>query len=384
MELNKIAEIISPEVLTSFLRLKGGDLPVLSGEVVISAIDIGYGYTKYTTGIGADGKVECDLFPSIAPMSPQEDLSGEFFVSRDTKKILSGGVVWEVGPDVYEITTRNDVRALHENYTQTEQWKVLFLGALAYQGHKEIDYLVLGLPVSNMSKKAEIEKVAKGTHTIGDVTVTVHNVMVVPQPLGSLYNYAINSGDFTRFQQTNTLIIDPGYLTFDFLVTKGFAVNPHRSGARPGGMSSILNAIASSIAQTMSVDYDDLNQLDVALDLKNYGGVKGSRPIYIYGEEVDLNDHIKNTVPVIDSSLNFMLNKAGDSKDIAQIIMAGGPNKIFEKSVSRQFPRHKILNMDDGIFSNVIGFYLWGLMVAFGNKMKDKAETKEEIKPASN
>lgn len=375
MKINQIAEIISADVLSSFLKLNG-PIPSIEGDINISAIDIGYGYTKYTTGISPDGKIMCDLFPSVAPMSPHEDLSGEFFVERNTKKIISGGVTWEVGPDVYEITTRNDVRALHENFVNTEQWKVLLLGALAYQGKAEVDYLVLGLPVSNMSKRAEMEKLAKGVHIVGDMTITVHNVMVVPQPLGSLYNYAINSGNFTRFQQTNTLVIDPGYLTFDFLVTKGFAVNPHRSGARPGGMSSILNAIASSIAQVMGVDYDDLNQLDVALDLKNYGGAKKSRPIYIYGKEVDLNEHIKNTVPVIDSSLNFMLNKTGDSKDIAQIIMAGGPNKIFERSIAKQFPHHELFTMEDGIFANVTGFMLWCMMVALGNKIKEVESNK--------
>lgn len=371
MELNKIKEIIPAEALQGFLKLHSVPESV-SGSAVISAIDIGYGYTKYTTSVGKNGKIECDLFPSIAPISPHEDLSGEFFMSRDTKKIESGGVVWEVGPDVYEITTRNDVRALHDNFVNSEQWKVLFLGALAYQGNPEIDYLILGLPVSNMSKREEMEKMAKGTHQIGDFKVVIHNVMVVPQPLGALYNYAVRSGDFDRFSKTNSLVIDPGYLTFDFLVTKAFSVNAHRSGARPGGMSSILGAIASSIAQEKNVEYDDLNQLDVALDLKNYSGVKEDRHIYIYGEKVDLNGHIKNTAPVIDSSLNFMLNKIGESKDIAQLIMAGGPNKIFERSIKKQFPHHKLITLEDGIYSNVIGFMLWGMMVAIGNAIKNQ------------
>lgn len=371
MELNKIKSLISDKALLGFL--KRSSLPEsVSGKAVVAAIDVGYGYTKYTTGIGDDGKVKCDLFPSIAPMSPPQNLGGDFFIQRNTKKIESGGVFWEVGPDVYDITTRSDVRALHENFVNSEQWKVLFLGALAYQGHKEIDYLVLGLPVSNMSKSKEMEAMAKGTHVIGDLTVVIHNVMVVPQPLGALYNYAVSSGDFGHFAATNTLVIDPGYLTFDFLVTKGFAVNPNRSGARPGGMSSILQAIASSIAQEKNVEYENLNELDVALDLKKYGGAnKEDRFIYIYGEKEDLNPHIKNTIPVIDSSLNFMLNRIGESKDIARLIMAGGPNKIFEKSIKRHFQHHSLVTLEDGIFSNVIGFMLWGMMVAYGNAIED-------------
>ena len=382
MELNKVNGLIPSEALKAFLKINA--LPgQVEGHAVISAIDIGYGYTKYTTSISDDGKIECGLFPSIAPMSPHEELSGDFFIVRDTKKIESGGIKWEVGPDVYEIATRNDVRALHDNFVNSEQWKVLFLGALAYQGNTEIDYLILGLPVSNMSKREEMEKMAKGTHVIGDLTVVIHNVVVVPQPLGALYNFAVRSGDFSRFTMTNNLVIDPGYLTFDFLLTRGFSVNSHRSGARPGGMSSILGAIASSISQEMHVEYDDLNELDKALNLKNYDTAKDDRHVFLYGKKVELLPHIKNTVPVIDSSLNFMLNKIGESKDIAQLIMAGGPNKIFERSIKKQFPHHELITLDDGIFANVIGFMLWGMMVAYGKALSKKPAIEKKKEEAA-
>lgn len=369
-----IRTVISDEILKHFLNTQ--DLKDFQGEQVVEAIDIGYGYTKYTNGVDSEGQVICELFPSQAPMSPQEEMSGGFFVERNTKKIESGGTVWEVGPDVYEITSKNDVRALHENFTSSEQWKVLFLGALAYIDKPEIDLLVLGLPVSNMSKKDEVREIALGKHTVGGKTYEVKDVLVVPQPLGALYNHAITSNDFNRFKNTNTLVVDPGYLTFDFLVTKGFQVNPHRSGARPGGMSAVLNAIANSISKEINDQYDDLNAIDVALDLKNYGGPQKKRPIWIYAQEVDLVPHIKNTKPVIDTSLNFMLNKVGDAKDLAQVIMAGGPNKIFDRSINNTFKKHEIITLPQGIFSNVTGFMLWGMMVAYGNALKNAPKTK--------
>ena len=364
-----IRSIISDEVLQHFLRTK--NLTDFSGETVVEAIDIGYGYTKYTTGFDAEGNVECDLFPSQAAYSPNEEMSGGFFVSRNTKKIESGGTIWEVGPDIYEIASKNEVRALHENFISSEQWKVLFLGALSYMDKEEIDLLVLGLPVSNMKKADEMRELAIGKHEADGKVYNVKDVLVVPQPLGALYNHAITSDNFQRFANTSTLVIDPGYLTFDFLVTKGFHVNPNRSGARPGGMNAVLNAIATSISKSINDTYDDVNEIDVSLDLKNYDGVKSTRPVWIYGEEVDLNDHIRNTKPVIDTSLNFMINRVGDHKDIAQIIMAGGPNKIFHRSVEGQFPKHEIMTLKEGIFANVTGFLLWGMMVAFGNKMKE-------------
>jgi plasmid segregation protein ParM len=368
MNATKLRNLIPDNILKAFL--KKNELKDFEGDISIAAIDIGYGFTKYASDVDAEGNIKTNLFPSLAVLSPQENLSGDFFVSRDTIRIENGGTVWEAGPDINQIATRNDVRALHDNYVTSEQWKVLFLAALSYIDMPVIDMLVLGLPVSGMAKKEAVESITVGKHIIGDKEVEVKSVMVIPQPLGALYNHAINSGEFEKFLNTSTLVIDPGYLTFDFLVTKGFAVNAHRSGARPGGMSAVLNAIASSISKELGENYDDLTEIDLALSLKDYDGIKADRTLWIFGKEIPLNEHIKQTKSVIDSSLNYMLNKMGDSKDISQIIMAGGPNKIFAKSISSAFPQHKANNnistMSDGIFSNVIGFYLWGLMVSYG------------------
>ncbi len=363
-----VKSIISEDILRHFLKQDA--LPDLDRELVVEAIDIGYGYTKYTRGFSESGDINCGIFPSLTPLSPQEDLMGEFFISRDTKKITSGGTVWEVGPGVEDIVSRNDVRALHDNYVNSEQWKVLLLGALAYMDTPKIDVLVLGLPVSNMHRKADVEGIVLGEHNVCGKSYTIKQVLVVPQPLGALYSHALSSKDFGRFASTNTLIVDPGYLTFDFLVTKGFSVNAHRSGARPGGMSAVLGAIANSIAGSIGSEYDDLNAIDLALDLRNYDGPRGSRPIFIYGQEIDLTPHIKQTKSIIDTSMNFMLNKIGDTKDISQIIMAGGPNKIFKLSVERHFARHQVIGLPSGITANVKGFKLWAMMVAYGQALR--------------
>lgn len=368
MNKSQVEKLIPSEVFQAFLKTQ--DVPDINKELVVRAADIGYGFTKYTKGLDENGNVICDLFPSIAALSPQEEMGGDFFVARNTKVIDSGGILWEVGPDVGDIKTTNDVRALHENFIQSEQWKVLFLGALAYMDEDEIDYLVLGLPVSDMRRSKEVESMAKATHKVNGREITVHNVFVIPQPLGTLYNYAIRQDMFERFLNTTTLVVDPGYLTFDFLITKGFSVNAHRSGARPGGMSSILNAIDSSIAKETGNDFGDLEQIDAAL--KIHLPKKGSevRTVSMYGQEIDLTPHIKNTIPVIESSMNYMLQKIGTSKDINQIIMGGGPNRIFDKSIKKQFSRHEVKALDDGIFANVIGFLLWGIMASYGLEMK--------------
>lgn len=364
MKKSQIEKLIPTKVFQAFLKMS--EIPDLEKTFITRAIDIGYGFTKYTKGFAKDGSVICDLFPSIAALSPQEEMGGDFFVRRNTQVIDSGGIYWEVGPDVGDIKTTNDVRALHENFINSEQWKVLFLGALAYMDEPVIDHLVLGLPVSDMRRAEDVKRMAENTHIVNGKEVLVKNVFVIPQPLGTLYNYAIQHDMFDRFMSTVTLIVDPGYLTFDFLVTKGFSVNAHRSGARPGGMSSILNAIASSIAKETGSDFEDMEQIDAALKIHLPKLKDELRTVSMYGKDIDLTPHIKNTIPVIESSMNYMLQKIGTSKDINQIVMGGGPNRIFDKSIKKQFPKHEVVALDDGIFANVIGFMLWGLMTSYG------------------
>lgn len=370
MNTDQVLNMIPDNVMKSFMKVN--EVPVVKKDLVVEALDIGYGFTKFTKGIDENGQIQCDLFPSVVAVSPNEEMGGsDFFAQRDTATVNVGGINWEVGPDINDIRSANDSRALHENFVKSEQWMVLFLGALSYMQKDSIDFLILGLPVSNMSQAKEVQKIVEGKHRVGDKEIEVKNALVIPQPLGALYNYAINSGEFERFSQTNTLVVDPGYLTFDFLVTKGFSVNSHRSGARPGGMFSILSAISSSIAQSLGIEYDDLEQIDSALNIANYKPDDGERMVYAYGKEIPLVPHIKNTMPVIEGSMNYMLTKINSSKDIAQIVMAGGPNKIFDKAIKKQFPHHQAKTLDDGIFSNVKGFMLWGLMNAYAKLSKE-------------
>lgn len=380
MNFKLIRETVTDPVLKSFLKVDA--LSSFDDEIALAAIDIGYGFTKALWSPVNGRLQEPIIFPSVSPLSPQDDLSGDFFVARDTRKIEHGGTVWEVGPGVYDIATQNDVRALHDNFVGSEQWVILLLGALSYMALDEIDYLVLGLPVSHMSQKDSVVKHAVGEHVINGKICVVKNVLVIPQPLGALYNYAVSSGEFERFLSTNSLVIDPGYLTFDFLVTKGFSVNAHRSGARPGGMSSILNAIASSIAKTIGSEYDDLNQIDEALGIKDHKGPDDKRTVFVYGNELDLTEHIRNTVPVIETSLNFMLNKIGDRKDIAQIILAGGPASIFSRSIKKQFPNHGLVDIESGVFVNVYGFMFWAMMVVYGQLMRQSKRAPRQKKAA--
>jgi len=344
-------------------------LPEKEIPLNVEAADIGYGYVKVTQGVDEDGNIRFKSFPSIVPRAPMSDMSGSFFVERDTIKINSAGTEYEVGPDCADIASKKDVRALHGNFINTEQYKVLFLAALHYIGKEEIDCLVLGLPVSNMSMEQDAIKFAKGKHTVGGKDILVKDVLVVPQPLGLLYNHALSSGEFERYMNTNTVVIDPGFHTFDFLTTNGLRINANRSGAREGGMHSVLKEIADSLRRA-NIDFDDLNAIDKHLDLASYGPKNSQRSLLVYGEEIELVEHIKNTAPVISENINHLINVVQDTKDISQILLGGGPSPVFQKGIKKGFPNNKIIVSNDGIFANAKGFLLWGMLKMYASAIK--------------
>lgn len=381
MKLSAIAEYLGHDIVRAYMGLSS-DVELDFGDlsIVTAAVDIGYGFTKICKGLNTKGKIALSKYPSLAPLSPSTDSIGvmnQFIAKRKTVKIKSDFTIYEVGQGVNEIKT-NSTRALHSNFVGSDTWKLLLKSALLEIGQPEIDWLVLGLPVENMAKFADVEKEAKKTHEIEYEengvfvvkTVVVKNVLVIPQPLGALYNHASKAKDFQRFMRTSTLVVDAGHLTYDFLVSKGFQYANDRSGSRAGGMSAILKAIAQSVSEKIGATYDDLTEIDIALQNDT-----DNRFIFVYGDEINLNDHLKATSSVIESNMNHMLNVVGDVKDVANIVVGGGPNNVFLKSVCKQFPTHyakeSIHVIPNGITANVEGFQIFGWLYAIDQMIKD-------------
>ncbi len=385
--------IINTKISEKFLRMS--DIGEIDNDITIRAGDIGYGYVKYCNGVDKKNNLILDSFPALAALTPTAELKsaeesndegfsdelggfGEtnFFTKRNTKTIDFGGTKWEVGPDIEDLISSNDMRTLHDNYVKSEQWKILFAGMLAYMEADVIDYLILGLPVKDSKLARYVKEYAEGVHEINGRTVTVKTAHVIPQPLGSLYNYAINNNEFERFLTLKTVVLDPGYYTFDYQTSVGFSVNSNKSGSRVGGMSNILHTIKESIRKQFDDDFDDIEQIDRIIRQPHDPKVDQERMVTMYGKETPLTPHIKNSGVIIDNCLTHAAFNIGSFKDINVVVLAGGPSRIFEKKVRDFLPKHEIIVLND-IFSNVIGFFLWGTMVAIGTELtKEKKQSK--------
>lgn len=321
--------------------------------LVIRALDLGSGYAKANHLV--DGKLEYFSFPALAPRHTGRDLSSSLLGKRDTVVVNVEGTLYEVGPDSADLDTNDSTRNLNDQYIYTDQYRAVMYGALHYMGETEIDLLVIGLPLTTIHRSDDLRKMTVGTHKLNDTTtVTVKDVLVLPQPMGGLY-YCLAQSDkreeFEFLREETNLIIDPGYLTFDFLVTNGDKINDARSSAHPGGVSKVLRAICDSLSNKFGIKYDNLAAVDKALP---------RRRMKINGKAEDLLEHIKFAKPSIEGSINYMRNVAGDGSDIDNIILFGGGHQIFARTLVSYYKSHRVLVLPDAQFANVKGYQAAG------------------------
>lgn len=327
----------------------------LESAPIIRSLDLGFGFTKYSKK--ENDEIVFKDFPSIAPRASKvEDSDLSFLNERDTLVVKVDGSDYEVGPDSLLLESTESTRSLNDQYIFTAQYRALTMGALAYMNEPVIDLLVVGLPVSNYSSHHEsLKKSLMGTHQVNDnFSCEIKNVMVIYQPLGGLkYCMSIKSPEFKDrdLANSNNLIIDPGFLTFDFLMSIGNKVIEKKSNAHAGGVSKILNAIGDSISKKIGKKYDNFNAIDKALR---------RRKIKINGKDEDLLEHIKNTKSVIESPIIYMKNMIGDGSDIDNIILIGGGSSIFERTLKEHYPQHEILVIEEPAFANVKGYQIIG------------------------
>ncbi|MCC5612501.1 PRTRC system protein D [Nostoc sp. CHAB 5834] len=322
---------------------------------IVRSVDLGWGYTKLSRCNKKTGELEYLSFPSLAPRHTGVDLSMSILGKRDTVVVNVDGTKYEVGPDSGDLDTNDASRNLNDAYMHTEQYKAVFLGALHYIGEPEIDLLVVGLPLNNMHNAHKLKQLMEGVHKVHDtLTVTVKEALVLPQPLGGLvhcFSKKESIPELEFIEEEMNLVIDPGFLTFDFLLSNGEKVVENRSSAYSGGVSKVLRSIAESISAKFNIKYENLSAIDAGLR---------RRYIKINGVKEPLEEHIRNTKPVLESAVNYMRNILGDGSDVDNIILLGGGGAVYRKTIEQYYPNHKVIAVEDGQLAIVRGYQAAG------------------------
>lgn len=315
---------------------------------IVRSVDVGYGNTKYIQDV-INGKIVARHFASIVHR-PSSD-NGSFPDSRDIYPVTVDGKHYEVGPGL-DSALEGDVRVLHDNFIDTDDYMALLYGALSQMNVAEIDLLMVGLPVDLMSsKKAELENKLEGTHQIQGKTVIVRKANAIAQPLGGFTSFSKDKSLMGELNTTRNLLIDPGFFTVDFLVSTGLREIKGKSGSHPSGVSAYLKGIAKALSKDKSINFTNLSHIDEGLRTGQFK---------LYGQNVDLKKYHKQALAEIKPAVEAIANKVGDGRSIDRIILVGGGSDLFLDLIKKAFPHHSILKDDGSVVANVTGFQILG------------------------
>ena len=279
---------------------------------VVRSIDVGYGNTKFIKSI-VDGQINADYFPSIINTVTTDrdsitDTPNVFVVEVD-------GTKYEVGRGL-DAALEGNMRILHDNYIDTDQYMALNYGALS---------------------------------------------QMVAQPLGGFLYHAANNDMLTGLNSTRNLLVDPGFFTVDFLVSAGLREVKGMSGSHPSGMSAYLKSIAKEISREFNVNYDNISKIDE--------GVR-TGVFKLYGKDVDLKQYHKKALSAIMPGVEAIANVVGDGINIDRVVLVGGGASIFKGPLQAILPNHKVhFNDAQALVANVLGYQLMGNAWIASSKM---------------
>ncbi|MCZ4314638.1 PRTRC system protein D [Comamonadaceae bacterium G21597-S1] len=322
-------------------------------ELIVRAVDVGSGNTKFVTH-ATPTEIRCASFPSVAYASSGLTPAWEPGERRKTVSIPIGNLFYEVGPDVALAADTFRARQLHDGYTDSPEYMAFYRGALGMMKLSHIDLMVVGLPVSLLaSRKASLEKAMAGEHDVGaGRVVTVAKALAVAQPQGALVQFATENQKMATIAKEESLIIDPGARTFDWLVARGTRLVQKQSHSLNRGMSDVLRALALEISRAAGVQFRNYDAIDLAL--------RTGKPLTMFQKPYDLKQHLAIAENVAEQAVVGMLEWIEEPHRLQNIILVGGGAFLFRKAVKAAFPKHRIQEVKEPMFANVRGFQLAG------------------------
>jgi len=214
--------------------------------------------------------------------------------------------------------------------------------------------LVVGLPVATFAAdKAALEKLMTGRHNVGGgKTVHVRKALAMAQPHGALIDYADQHDRVLAMQDEQSLVIDPGSRTFDWLVARGMKLSHKRSHSVDRGVADILNLIADDVSVEIGSPYTGLDSIDHAL--------RTGKALTVYQKTYQLSRMRPMVESIARQAVAAMMRRIGPAYDVRNVILVGGGAFLFRKAVKQAFASHEVLEVKEPMFANVRGYQIAG------------------------
>lgn len=341
----------------------------------ILAIDVGYGHVKWVA-INSDGSTKRGMFPSVAAITTRDrSAEGNGMSNLRTVTVNVGEHNYVVGRDAYLETDAHFSRSRLTNYCQTDGYKALMLGAMAISGMREVEQLVIGLPLTTMGQYHEaLKEHYRGEHAVGasnakrKSAVNIENVTVTSQPAGAMLHAAtINES----LRKKNSLVVDVGYFTVDYLMCQGMRPYYERSDAVEGGMGSYFDQLGGTVVDQLSkAGFGRKSAIDHFLLEKSLTeGVKDQNDnikysLMVGNQTVDITESVERSKVKLMGYVDQIVTGMGSSSlnVINSIVLAGGGGAFIKEQLRERIGKdYEYVDLSQGQFAIAQGYAALGV-----------------------
>ena len=331
----------------------------------IISIDIGFGFTKATDG--NDFLVFKSIYGEAVEFQYKENLL-DSNVGDEHLHIEVNGTSYFVGEQA-ERQSSTRIFTLDQSQFISSSSKVLALAALSklVKDPKQPIHLVVGLPIGHYREhKDELAKILCTTHKFKVITtsgesiktsVTVEDVRVIPQPIGTVMDRLLNREGFPqnkRFATDKIGIIDVGFKTTDYTISDKGRYSERGSLMTNNGVSKAFTQIGNKLKQACGVDIE-IYRLHKAVDA---GSIK------VRGKSYDLKKITEHAFKQLASEIATDANRVWqDDWDIDAIMITGGGGAVVAPYLTPKL-EGVVIPIEKGLdyrLHNVRGYYKFGL-----------------------
>ena len=326
---------------------------------MLLGIDIGFGFSKTITRLGAD------VFPSVVgDWTPAEFQIGSFD-RTDHDAVGYEGRRYLVGERALKLASRLFV-GLSREWLDTVPYRILALNAIRRRLPESglSVTVVTGLPVGDITQHvATVKRRLEGTHRLEILAagrpweVTISDVRVLPQPLGTVFSQVMDDhGNLTdaRLVEARIGVLDIGFRTSDYFTLQGFEVIPAQCLTRNTGIAELLLDVSREIAGRYGVESDPHALNDVVL----------RKALRVGGRTVDITGIVE---PLLDRHAEAILAHGrmlwGDEARGLQLLwMTGGGAQLLGGRLQQLAPHATLVS--NARIQNAVGYYRFGCHLA--------------------
>jgi plasmid segregation protein ParM len=335
------------------------------GSIITIGLDIGYGVTKAVTddqvltfpsvmGHAREIKFQQDEIARRHPGDQINDDEGSWFIGDLALSQLPPGELLRLrGRTANEATMGNAFRLRLAKAAIGKLMQGLWNGDIVHIR------VATGLPTDHLRDAAELKTSLLGQHLIktdtADLIANVTEVMVMPQPYGTIYAATLTeTGEINRqHAYRRTGVCDVGTYTVDLALDDEGEFVDAESGSVESGVYTAQERIAAALER----DYREKMPFKIVEEVLRTG------VFHANGQPVDYHEVVEEALaPLRSATLNLISEKWQRGTIVDVIYLSGGGAELVVNEVREAYPQTQMVQ--DAQIANARGYLNYARFIA--------------------